>query len=107
MESFMTRKLVALMKLNKPKISYRLTGTIIANNNLYLQTDGEPVLYITKISKWAKEYPMSEIRDFIDGKGDSKLTLSLENSRKTFITYSISCLIPMIFIMTIIYYLDK
>lgn len=107
MESWLTRSLRSSLKLNKPKISYRLTGIFIANNNLYLQTDKEPVFYLNQNSGWSEVSHINGIQSFINGQGESKMLLQLENSPKTFLLYSISCLIPIIFIAMIIYYLDK
>lgn len=107
MESWVTRSLRSSLKFNQPKISYRLTGIFIANDNLYLQTDKEPVFYINKNSGWSKSYHINGIQSFINGQGEAKMRLHLENLPKTFLLYLISCLIPAIFIVIVIYCLDK
>jgi len=79
------------MNLRDSQISYRLKGIEIYNNDLYLETDGESILYITGVDSWKIEYPIQKVINFIQGKGYGNLTLYLENSSSSVIYHLFIC----------------
>ena len=93
--------------LSDPQISYRLKGTEIYNNDLYLETDSEPILYITGIDSWKIEYPIEKIADFVQGRGTGKTTLYLENSSTAIIIHLFICLCLGALVISASYYLDN
>ncbi|MEL6493921.1 MAG: hypothetical protein AAFQ41_02195 [Cyanobacteria bacterium J06623_7] len=100
-------RLALPINLERAKIVYQLRGTKIAHNNLYLETSGTDILYITDIDGWAIEYPIGKIDSFIQGSGYGKTTLHLANSPSLFLSYLSICLILEILIISLAYYLDR